>query len=282
MRKIINIVLIIFIIICSGLLVYSGYQIIMWNKSNGEIDSQINEIEESSTVETIEDTPETELVNPPASNTTNNNSSKNSSNKPNPYWDYIKMKLINVDFTNLKKVNSDVVGWVQVNGTNINYPFVQTTDNKYYLKHQFNKSYNTAGWVFMDFRNNVSEFDNNTILYAHGRLNNTMFGSLRNVVKSSWYSNSQNYVVKISTEYENTLWQVFSTYRIKTTDDYLQVDFSSDDEYLNFLNMIKERSVHDYGVDLTKEDKIITLSTCHNDTDKVVLHAKLIKRSKRT
>ena len=165
--------------------------------------------------------------------------------------------------------------------TNVNYPFVQAKDNKFYLKHQFDKKYNTAGWVFMDYRNNKEEFDLNTIIYAHGRLNRTMFGSLRNVVKKNWYTNKNNYIVKISTENENSLWQVFSTYQIKTTTDYLQVDFSSDEEYMSFLNMIKDRSIYDYKVDLTAQDKIITLSTCHNDTDKIVLHAKLIKREKR-
>ena len=64
------------------------------------------------------------------------------------------MNLIDVDFTELKQTNSDVIGWIQVNGTNINYPFVQTNDNSYYLTHAFNKSYNDAGWVFLDYRNN--------------------------------------------------------------------------------------------------------------------------------
>ena len=58
------------------------------------------------------------------------------------------MNMINVDFYDLKKTNPDVVGWLKVNGTNINYPFVQTKDNKYYLTHGFNKKYNEAGWVF--------------------------------------------------------------------------------------------------------------------------------------
>lgn len=279
MRKVINVVLIIFILLCIGLLIYSGYHILNWNKSNKQIDAQVNQIEESSEVEELEvDPPQTEIVNPVKKS---NVSNSNNVNREDPYWDYIKMKFINVDLTKLKKINDETIGWIKVNGTNINYPFVQHKDNKYYLTHQFDKKVNSAGWVFMDFRNNPVEFDDNTIIYAHGRLNNTMFGSLRNVVKSSWYSNTQNYVVKISTEYENTLWQVFSTYRIKTTDDYLQVDFSSDEEYVEFLDMIKKRSVHDYNVDLSKDDKIITLSTCHNDTDKVVLHARLIKRSKK-
>ena len=108
-----------------------------------------------------------------------------------------------------------------------------------------------------------------------------MFGSLRNVIKSDWYTNKNNHVIKISTEKDNTIWQVFSTYRIKTTTDYLFINFNDANEYLKFLNKIKKRSVYDYNVELKSNDKIITLSTCHNDTDKIVLHAKLIKREKK-
>lgn len=60
--------------------------------------------------------------------------------KNNPYWDYIKMNLINVDFEELKNTNPDTLGWIQVNGTNINYPFVQTNNNDYYLNHSYNKN----------------------------------------------------------------------------------------------------------------------------------------------
>ena len=268
-KRIINFILIIFIIICLCLLVYSGYQIYLWHHSNVEIDEQVKKVEEKVDVKPVEDNPKTEIINPPTED------------KSDPYWDYIKVNLIDVDFTELKELNNEVVGWIQVGGTNVNYPFVQTIDNKYYLTHQFDGTYNTAGWIFMDYRNSKDNFDKNTILYGHGRLNYTMFGSLRNVINSSWYNNKNNYIVKISTETENTLWQVFSTYRIKTTSDYLQIDFSSDDEYMEFLNKLKNRSIHDYNVKLTPNDNIISLSTCHNDTDKIVLHAKLIKREKK-
>ena len=267
-KKVVNAILVFFIIVCIGLLIYSGYNIFLWHKSNEDIDKQVEQISEVSEVKEVEDSDQTELINPVE-------------DKSDPYWDYIKVKLIDVDFSDLKDINKQVVGWIQVGGTNVNYPFVQTDDNKYYLEHQLDGKYNSAGWIFMDYRNNNQDYDKNTILYGHGRLNRTMFGSLRNVVKSSWYNNKENYIVKLSTETENTLWQVFSTYQIKTTNDYLQISFSDDKEYLNFLNMLKNRSVHDYNVNLTPQDKIITLSTCHNDTDKIVLHAKLIKREKK-
>lgn len=199
----------------------------------------------------------------------------------NYYWDFINTSMINVDFTELKKVNKDTKGWIQVTGTNINYPFVHTTDNKYYLSHSFDKSYNTMGWVFLDYRNSIDDLSQNTVIYGHGLLNNTMFGSLKKVVKKNWYSNPKNYTIKISTEKENTVWQVFSTYTIKPESYYITTGFATDDSYEKFIKTIKKRSVHDYKLDVTTNDKILTLSSCYDDTKRVVLHAKLIKQEKR-
>lgn len=194
-----------------------------------------------------------------------------------PYWGYIKMNLINVDFGELKIINNDTKGWLQVNGTNINYPFVQANDNKYYLTHSFDRSYNQAGWVFLDYRNNIEELNKNNIIYAHGRLDKTMFGSLKNILKSGWINNVDNHIVKLSTEKHNTLWQVFSVYKIPTTNDYIQVHFSSNEEFLDFGNMLIGRSSYKFNTHINANDKILTLSTCYNDYEKVVLHAKLIK-----
>ena len=231
------------------------------------IEDQVNSIEKTVEVKEVEDTEQTEIIKQieePA--------------KANPYWDYIKMNMIDVNFNELKSINKDVIGWIQVNGTNINYPIVQANDNKYYLTHAFNKSYNHAGWIFMDYRNNAKSMSKNTIIYGHARLDTTMFGSLKNIVKSNWYNNPDNYVIKLSTEYENTLWQVFSVYHIKTTSDYLQTDFSNNKEYQKFLNKLINRSVFNFNTKINSTDNILTLSTCYSKTERVVMHGKLIKR----
>ena len=108
-----------------------------------------------------------------------------------------------------------------------------------------------------------------------------MFGSLKNILNNGWLNNKDNYIVKLSTEEENTLWQVFSVYRIPTTNDYLKVVFNDDDDFINFGNMLIERSQYDFGTSINGDDRILTLSTCYNNSDKVVLHAKLIKKEKR-
>ena len=264
-----KILFILFILICVSSLSFSIYKIFIYKSEEKKTNEQIKEVQEIIEVEEVEDTETTEVIEqveePP---------------KSNPYWDYIGMNMINVNFNELKNINSSTVGWIKVNGTNINYPFVQAKDNKYYLTHSFDKSWNSAGWVFLDYRNTGTN-NKNTIIYAHCRNDKTIFGSLRNILKSGWLSNSNNYVVKISTETENTLWQVFSVYHIPTTSDYLQVNFNDDTEYQKFLNMLLNRSSHNFNTTVNSTDNILTLSTCYNDSDKVVLHAKLIKREAR-
>ena len=73
------------------------------------------------------------------------------------------------------------------------------------------------------------------------------------------------------------MWQIFSTYIIETTNDYLQIDFNNDDEFINFSNMLIKRSSYNFNTKVNKEDQILTLSTCYNDDKKIVVHAKRIK-----
>ena len=189
------------------------------------------------------------------------------------------MKLIDVDFAELKKKNPETVSWISVSGSNINYPVVQSTNNDFYLNHTFDRSYNEAGWVFADFRNRVDGTDKNMIFYAHGRIDGTMFGTLRNVLTNGWLSNQSNFTVRTSNEHENALWQVFSVYHIPTTSDYIQTSFLSDAEFQKFTKKLINRSAYNFHTNVEGTDHIITLSTCYSETERVVLHAKLIKRS---
>jgi len=265
-------------------IIISGYNIITYQMDKNNIDEELSEINDLVTIEEVPEIPteatETETVEVPEK--VEIIEQKKEVPKANPYWDYIKMKLINVNFTELKKTNKDVRGWITVNGTKVNYPFVQAKNNTYYLTKSFNKKYNRAGWVFLDYRNNISDFkDKNTIIYAHGMRNQTMFGSLRKIETNGWLKNKDNFVIKLSTEYENTLWQVFSVYHIPTTNDYIKVKFSSDKDFLNFIDTMKKRSSYDFKTDVQAEDRILTLSTCYTHTVKLVIHAKLIKREQK-
>ena len=183
---------------------------------------------------------------------------------------------INSNFSELEQVNTDVVGWIKVNGTEIDYPFVQTSDNSYYLTHSFSKEYNKSGWIFLDYRNNINELSQNTIIYGHSRYDSSMFGSLRNSLKNNWLENEENHKIYISTKYKNTEWQVFSVYHLPNTNDYLATSFANNDEYKNFIDLIKKRSVYDFNIEVTEDDKILTLSTCFRTNERMVMHGKLI------
>jgi len=266
-----NVLLLFIILFFLSVLIIASINVFDWLKDSNNTTEEIEVLQQEIEIIEKEDNSDTEII----------TNEIEEPSKESDYWSYIKMNLIDVDFTELKQKNSDTVGWIQVNGTNINYPFVQTTDNEYYLTHSFNKSNNSSGWVFMDYRNNKTEFDKNTIIYAHGRMNNTMFGTLRKILTNGWLNNTNNYIVKISSETENTLWQVFSVYKIPTTNDYIQVKFNNNKEFLNFGNMLIQRSSYNFNTNINEDDKILTLSTCYNDSEKLVLHAKLIKKEKK-
>lgn len=188
--------------------------------------------------------------------------------------------LLNVDFNKLNEMNSDTVGWIKVLGTDINYPVVQTTDNSFYLTHSFDKSYNKAGWIFADYTNlNITsnQLDKNTVVYGHNRQNSTMFGTLSNTLKQEWQSNVSNRYINFSTANKNMLWEVFSTYTIDSENYYIKTQFSSDKEFKDFIKTIKNRSNYNFNIDVSNDDKILTLSTCTNiGKGRTVLHAKLI------
>ena len=116
----------------------------------------------------------------------------------------------------------------------------------------------------------------NTILYAHGRLDKTMFGSLDNLFDSNWLANTNNHIISISTEDQTTKWQIFSIYHIPVTNDYIQTNFESDEEFMSFIDKIKSRSNYNFNINFTESDNILTLSTCYknNSKERLVIHAK--------
>lgn len=178
----------------------------------------------------------------------------------------------------LLTVNSDTVGWLTVLGTKIDYPVVQTNDNSYYLNKNFNKEKDYNGWVFMDYRNNIEELDKNTIIYAHNRFySGVMFGTLSNVTKKNWLNNEDNYTITFNTLEENLSWKVFSIYSVKVTSDYLYKDFATDNDWLDFVDMLKDRSDYEFDTTIGVDDKILTLSTCLENDKRLVVHAVLEK-----
>lgn len=258
------------IVVSSVILIILLVVLVNWSLENKKTDDMLSDVYDAAEVKEIKET-----------TTTLPAEEKNTTEKlktTSLYDKYESMNMLEVNFDNLKSINPDTVGWIKVPGTKINYPFVHTKDNEYYLKHTFDKTSNKKGWVFLDYRNNIDNLSKNTILYAHGLVNNQMFGSMRNVVKQSWYNNKNNYIITVATPRGNQKWQVFSTYTIEPESYYITTSFKDNDEFNNFINTLKQRSLHNYGVEVSSNDKILTLSSCYDNKKRMVLHAKLISK----
>lgn len=199
---------------------------------------------------------------------------------PNDYWDYINVPFIDVDFNSLRGKNSETVAWLKVNGTYVNYPVVRHSDNGYYLNHDFGGRYNPNGWIYSDYRSNYDSYGYNSIIYGHNLNNRTLFGSLVWVLNSNWYTNSNNYIIRLSTPSNNTNWRVFSVYSTQNDAYYLKTMFNSSEEFGGFVNELKNRSIFDFGTGVSGDDRILTLSTCDDTgTKRVVVHAKMVNIS---
>lgn len=189
----------------------------------------------------------------------------------NTVKDYYKSFKSDSDLLSLMAINNNIKGFIRVDSTNISYPFLQFSDNSYYLEHDLFNNYNAKGYIFLDYRNDSNLANNyNTILYGHHLLNKTMFGTLDKVLDN-------NPTITIKTSTNTYLYQVFSYYETLPEAYYLQTEFLNLNKYLEFLNTIKNRSMKDYNVLVLETDKIITLSTCSLDnTKRIVVHGKLL------
>lgn len=242
-----SILLLIFRIISLIIIIFSLYKIYNWYNENRK---------------------NSEILNKLTNSVTNNNVTVDGS----------EVSSVEVDFNSLISQNSDTVGWIRVNDTDVNFPVVQTSDNSYYLTHNFNKEYNSAGWIFGDYRNKFDGTDKNIVIYGHNRRDGSMFATLNNILEEEWYTNVENQYVIFADTSNTNIYKVFSVYKIEAETYYTTMHFISSENYQSFLNDMKNRSIYDFGETITSDDTILTLSTCGNDTRyRIVLHAKKVQ-----
>ena len=188
-----------------------------------------------------------------------------------------EQKIVNDYIAALMTINPDAVGWLKVNNTNIDYAILQYTDNEYYLDYNIYKEKDPNGWLFLDYENNIDKIDDNVIIYGHNRLiNGVMFGTLNKVLYKNWYTNPENQIIRFDTLYGSYEYRIFSIYTVPTTNDYIHTSYINDKAKMEFLDLIKNRSIYDFNVDLDVDSKIITLSTCQSETSRLVVHGVLI------
>ena len=190
---------------------------------------------------------------------------------------YSKIREIkNSGKEDLSILNKDFRFWIMVDGTNIDYPVVQSKDNYFYLYKDFYGNKLGSGTIFMDYRNDYKN-DKNTILYGHNMQNNTMFSQLESFKDPEFWN--KNNKIRIMDKDKEYVYEVFSAYVIDPGYDYLTTDFNSDEEFMKYLDDVKAKSLNKSDVVLSPDDKVITLSTCSYEfkNARTVVHGRLIE-----
>ncbi len=170
-----------------------------------------------------------------------------------------------VDFEALWEINPDVVGWIYIENTNVNYPILQGETNSTYLYHLITGKYNASGSIFMDHRNSPDYSDRNTVIYGHHMGDGSMFADIAKYKRQSYYdAHPTGYLFTPDKTYELIF---FSGYVTDMRGNAWQMDFSSADDYADWLKSTASRSKFSCGILPTASDQILTLSTCTYEYD---------------
>lgn len=278
-KKIKNLILDLIIIALIAAIGYNGYNVYAEYADNMANTDIRDNIDSSIKLESDTNYFEEGAFDPskfPTGNNSQNNNSNNNSNKYNPV-NTESSKFVYADFKDLKSKNEETAAWVLVPNTGINYSVLQTDNNEYYLKHNFNKEYNRAGWIFGDYRSNFDILDRHTVLYGHNQLSSSMFGDLKKLKNTEgWFNTEENKYIYLATEKATYVFEIVSIHVAKGN-YYIKHGLDDDKVYQEWLDYIaKENIIPELTPDLDINDHILTLSTCHSG-DRLAIHAKLIK-----
>jgi sortase B len=207
-------------------------------------------------------------ISPPASSKTDSTGAVEGSSSPEA--SYVYKENINKKWL---AINPDFMGWLQIPGTNIDYPFVRSKDNQDYLKRDFNGNYSEAGTLFLDYRNLGNFNDSHTLIYGHNMKNKSMFQNLTYYQDAKFFS--QNQLIQLSGLYETKTYKIFSVYEISADDYVFTLQFENVTEYLAYLNGLEDLSLHPHDLVLEADQKLLTLVTCSYGVNngRTIVHA---------
>ena len=240
MKKIINLILILVVIVAFGKVAYKGYQYYVDKKEYEKIQI-FNPI--------INENIENNMLN------TDINDKGDSSNK--------EEELLNI--------NNDYKFWLNISNSNIDYPVVQGVDNDFYLNHSFNKEKSISGTLFIDYQNNIDS-DKNIVIYGHHMKNNTMFNNLNFFKDEEFFNNNDITIIRNGEEYK---YDVFSVYIIPENEASFNMSFVDESDYLNYMDELSTKSYFKKEFKLDSSRKMITLVTCSYEYDgaRTIVHA---------
>ena len=185
---------------------------------------------------------------------------------------------IEVDFDKLKSVNEDVVGWIYIDALpDISYPIVKGKDNQTYLHQTYEKNYNFAGTIFVDYENSGDFSDCNTLVYGHNMKNGSMFGHLKKFREDDKLYKQDKYFWILTPE-RNYRYEIITAYTTGVNSDTYTLFKGPGEEFEKYLETIKGYSeIQTDDTDLTIKDRIVTLSTCTgNESTRFVVQGKRV------
>lgn len=171
-----------------------------------------------------------------------------------------------IDFAALKEQNPDVYAWIKVPGTKVDYPVLRSNDKPedFYLNHNIKQKYEFAGCIYSQMLNSDDFNDPNTILYGHNMNNGSMFASLHNFRKASFFD--ENKYIYIYTPGHILTYTIYSAYRYDNRHILYSFDFNDKEVFADYLKMTQNPKSTIVNVrkdiEVTADDRIITLSTC--------------------
>lgn len=173
----------------------------------------------------------------------------------------------------LRKDYESVIGWIKVEGTEIDYPIVKGSDNEYYLNHNYKNDYNVFGAIFMDYRNEENFSDQNTIIYGHNNDRGGNFKALHKFEEDGFFE--KNKFIEIFSEVGYKKYQIFAVYKAGPYDEFRSPKYSEEDGE-KLLTYIKERNILKTEVPSEFKD-ILTLQTCSPKDTRLVVQGKLVE-----
>ena len=183
------------------------------------------------------------------------------------------------EFLELRRVfgNDDIVGHLRIEGTAIDYIVVQGADNDFYLRRDIWQNRSSAGWIFLDYAVDLRGQDQNMTIYGHNVRNGAMFHNIRRYVSYSFFR--ENPIITFRTLYADYEWEIFAFYVAHINFPYTVVNFPNEATYAYMLDRFMSMSIHDSGITVSHNDRILTLSTCTNSNvnERFVLQARLIE-----
>jgi SrtB family sortase len=192
----------------------------------------------------------------------------------------VALRLPDIDFDSLLEINPDVRAWLLCEDTAINYPVAQGADNDYYLKHLYDGTVNKSGCLFVDYENAKDFSDRNTIIYGHNLLDGSMFSELTQYQEQAYYDAHPDML--LVTPDGGFIVEVFAAFVASPnepgsdTSPWL-IRWEDDAEYAAWLTAMRERSLCQTDVAVSKTDRVLTLSTCiNNGRDRFIVMGKLV------